>query len=414
MEGERTVRLRASVSNDSIMTVEDAREEEPNDDDPLRRRQRRRRPRRARVFLAVAFVVLCGGASYAAVACRSRALRVAERIGALPPLEADAAYVALLAVWLLCLLPTSVLEVAAGFILGFWRAALCSTLGKFLGSESGYLRGLELALQREPFGTCLALRLAYVPEAVQNYVPAVFDAPFVAFAAATLVGSSLYALLWAKLGSQLSSASDVGADGMSPEKVLFMCPGAGLAAVFGLAHWNSKRVIARWNALEVVADAGRDGALAPKPPAGYAAAPHATAVVYAVVRGMKIHGRLWHWWRRALAAREVEERVPRGGLRRVHEHADAHGRRRRGRRRRRGVRRVRDDVDGDLEVEVERRRVRERGPEQVHSLALPLADDDRDGAGAAVRAERRFERRDDGRVVGDVRADEHVRAKAVA
>ena len=75
MEGERTVRLRASVSNDSIMTVEDAREEEPNDDDPLRRRPRRRRPRRARVFLAVAFVVLCGGASYAAVACRSRADR---------------------------------------------------------------------------------------------------------------------------------------------------------------------------------------------------------------------------------------------------------------------------------------------------------------------------------------------------
>ena len=65
-------------------------------------------------------------------------------------------------------------------------------------------------------------------------------------AAATLVGSSLYALLWAKLGSQLSSASDVGADGMSPEKVLFMCLGAaGLAAVFGLVHWNSKRVIAR-------------------------------------------------------------------------------------------------------------------------------------------------------------------------
>ena len=40
MEGERTVRLRASVSNDSIMTVEDAREEEPNDDDPLRAKLR--------------------------------------------------------------------------------------------------------------------------------------------------------------------------------------------------------------------------------------------------------------------------------------------------------------------------------------------------------------------------------------
>ena len=56
--------------------------------------------------------------------------------------------------------------------------------------EHGYLRGLEIAMTEEPGRTCLALRLAYVPEAIQNYVPAIFDAPFLPFLLATTGGSS--------------------------------------------------------------------------------------------------------------------------------------------------------------------------------------------------------------------------------
>ena len=295
MGDESTVRLRASASHDEIMTLFDSSEAiQADGDEGVRRRPRDR----ARLLLTLATVLVCGTASFLAVVFRAKALRVAQRIGDLPPWRADAAYVSLLAVWLACLLPTSVLEIAAGFILGFWRAALCSTLGKFIGSgfsfavgrscrdavrarllppaaaspddaseaSRGYLRGFELALRLEPFRTCLALRLAYVPEAVQNYVPAVFDAPPAAFAGATLVGGSLYALLWAKLGSQLSSASDISEENLSPEKIFFFVVGAlGLAGIFVLTHLNSKRVLARWNSLETT------DAAAPKPPVQHGA-----------------------------------------------------------------------------------------------------------------------------------------------
>ena len=97
-------------------------------------------------------------------------------------------------------------------------------------------------------------------------MPAVFDAPPAAFAGATLVGGSLYALLWAKLGSQLSSASDISEENLSPEKIFFFVVGAlGLAGIFVLTHLNSKRVLARWNSLETT------DAAAPKPPVQHGA-----------------------------------------------------------------------------------------------------------------------------------------------
>lgn len=284
----RTVRLRQIASNDNIL-MSVARESETGVGSGLatgggeeETSEKRRSLAKRRTLVLCLAVGLCGVATVAAVVFRVRVLRACEWIGARPRLEGGAWYVSLVTVWLVCLLPTSILEVAAGFIFGFWFAAVCSTLGKFLGSlvsfgigrhcreyvrhrilmvdhdsqqQQGYLRGLELSLKLEPFSTCLALRLAYVPEAVQNYVPAVFEAPPAAFASATLVGSGLYAMLWAKLGSQLGSVGEIGRDNMSPEKITFLCVGVvSLAVVFGLVHWNTKKTIARFTMLQTNAE----------------------------------------------------------------------------------------------------------------------------------------------------------------
>ena len=78
-------------------------------------------------------------------------------------------------------------------------------------------------MQVEPFKTTLALRMAYVPEAVQNYVPAVLQVPPLPFGAATFIGSFLYALLWARLGAQLGSAAAIASapEKLTPEKIVF-------------------------------------------------------------------------------------------------------------------------------------------------------------------------------------------------
>lgn len=244
--------------------------------------KRLRRLKRERAIIATLALLLCVGAATAAVVFRRPALRACAWIGERPPAAAGALYATFLALWLFCLLPTSLLEIAAGFIFGFWRAFAFSTLGKTLGSlasfgagsycrdavrarflvggdQGSYLKGLELALKLEPFPTCLALRLAYLPEAVQNYVPAVFEAPLSAFLAATALGSALYACLWAKLGSQLGSAAEIDSQEMTPERAAFLGIGAiSLLAVFGFVHWNTKKTIARFRHLQTSATAADD------------------------------------------------------------------------------------------------------------------------------------------------------------
>ena len=237
-----------------------------------------RRRRRSRWMLALAVITACCVGSALAVIFRKDVLRACYRIGQLPPVAGGLLFSALLALWLTCLLPTSLLEIAAGYVFGFFWATLWSTAGKVAGSvlsywigrcarssvrrmilpddtskEHGYLRGLEIAMTEEPGRTCLALRLAYVPEAIQNYVPAIFDAPFIPFLAATTGGSAVYAALWANLGSSLNDVAELSATErrMTPEKTAFLCMGAlGLGAAFGLIHWNTQRTLRRFADLQ--------------------------------------------------------------------------------------------------------------------------------------------------------------------
>ena len=237
-----------------------------------------KRRRRSRWMLALAVISLCALGSALAVVFRKQVLAACYRIGRLPPVAGGLLFSALLALWLTCLLPTSLLEIAAGFVFGFFWATVWSTVGKVAGSilsywigrcarssvrrlilpddtskEHGYLRGLEIAMTEEPGRTCLALRLAYVPEAIQNYVPAIFDAPFLPFLAATTGGSAIYAALWANLGSSLNDVAELSATErrMTPEKTAFLCMGAlGLGAAFGLIHWNTQRTLRRFADLQ--------------------------------------------------------------------------------------------------------------------------------------------------------------------
>jgi uncharacterized membrane protein YdjX (TVP38/TMEM64 family) len=237
-----------------------------------------KRRRRSRWMLALAVITACCVGSALAVIFRKDVLRACYRIGRLPPIAGGLLFSGLLALWLTCLLPTSLLEIAAGYVFGFFWATVWSTAGKVAGSvlsywigrcarswvrrmiladdtskEHGYLRGLEIAMTEEPGRTCLALRLAYVPEAIQNYVPAIFDAPFLPFLLATTGGSAVYAALWANLGASIGDVAELSATErrMTPEKTAFLCFGAlGLGCVFGLIHWNTQRTLRRFADLQ--------------------------------------------------------------------------------------------------------------------------------------------------------------------
>eukprot|EP00632_Arachnochrysis_sp_CCMP2950_P015275 CAMPEP_0185697496 /NCGR_PEP_ID=MMETSP1164-20130828/5783_1 /TAXON_ID=1104430 /ORGANISM="Chrysoreinhardia sp, Strain CCMP2950" /LENGTH=456 /DNA_ID=CAMNT_0028364393 /DNA_START=97 /DNA_END=1467 /DNA_ORIENTATION=+ len=340
---------------------------------PLSARQRReeRTERRRRCVRVLGVVAILAAGSVLAVVFRNALLRAALWIGTLPTVEGGTCYALLVTAWLLALLPTSLLEVLGGFVFGFWEGAVCSTVGKMLGSfisfyvgrryqdwarvrllglpqspkaastvasaasttmtqtfspvstttttttmpssaggdaapqwgdgrfphhnggghphhdddafprfddddDGGtghgnatgfsvrYVAGLRLALRARPFSTCLALRLAYVPEAVQNFTPAVLDAPFAPFAAATLLGSSAYALLWAKLGSSLKDVKDVAKDGWTTEKIVFSVVGAAsLVVVLLLVRWNTNRMLKRFSGGGALSSFPRESPLHP-------------------------------------------------------------------------------------------------------------------------------------------------------
>ena len=347
MELQRCMTQRSSVRFEEEESLTARLRESPKE-----RRAARRKSRRAS-YLCI--LVVLAAASAVAVLFREKVLRAAIAIGDMPRYEGGLAYAFLVAAWLFVLLPTSLLEILGGFIFGLWFAALCSSIGKMMGSyasfwvgrlnkdavqrrfldddddedeeeeevvvvnnamgrtarwntpggayvppssddedsfsfshgeessskkkqkkktnnnnrsstsggggeekKMSYVAGLRLAMQAKPFATCLALRLAYVPEAVQNYTPAVLDAPFPPFALATFLGSSTYAILWAKLGASLKDFDDLLHDGMSPEKAVFLVVGLlSLAAVLGLVHWNTKRTIRNFVKLQEEQEATR-------------------------------------------------------------------------------------------------------------------------------------------------------------
>ena len=100
-----------------------------------------RRRRRSRWMLALAVITACCVGSALAVIFRKDVLRACYRIGQLPPVAGGLLFSALLALWLTCLLPTSLLEIAAGYVFGFAWATLWSTAGKVAGSVLSYWIG---------------------------------------------------------------------------------------------------------------------------------------------------------------------------------------------------------------------------------------------------------------------------------
>ena len=95
-----------------------------------------KRRRRSRWMLALAVISLCALGSALAVVFRKQVLAACYRIGRLPPVAGGLLFSALLALWLTCLLPTSLLEIAAGFVFGFFWATVWSTVGKVAGASS--------------------------------------------------------------------------------------------------------------------------------------------------------------------------------------------------------------------------------------------------------------------------------------
>eukprot|EP00924_Labyrinthula_sp_SR-Ha-C_P011229 snap_masked-scaffold_48-processed-gene-1.79-mRNA-1 protein AED:0.35 eAED:0.36 QI:0/-1/0/1/-1/1/1/0/246 len=139
-------------------------------------------------------------------------------------------YVLFLAIWVVLLLPCSILEIVPGFLFGFKTGWAVSVAGKVLGSLlsiilaklffksflSRYLFDkypilitLKKAINKEGFKVILLIRVTYLPMLLKNYGMAVMDVPTLKIIGASFCAGVPFAAGWAFLGASAKNLPDI-------------------------------------------------------------------------------------------------------------------------------------------------------------------------------------------------------------
>eukprot|EP00667_Euglena_gracilis_P009145 EG_transcript_9280 len=134
-----------------------------------------------------------------------------------------------LVLWAVCLLPTSVFEVAVGYAFGFQRAVLITWAGKTAGGIVAFVlgrtlmrdstsammqshplaRALKVAITDKMLTVVFLVRAAYIPMAVKNYGLSI--CPGVSLLTFSTVSSLVnvpYSVMWAWWGSELQAEQE--------------------------------------------------------------------------------------------------------------------------------------------------------------------------------------------------------------
>lgn len=139
-------------------------------------------------------------------------------------------YIFFLAIWVVLLLPCSVIEIVPGFLFGFKIGWTVAILGKSLGTFISLLIGRYLlkdflqkriiakypimkafnkAIEEEGFKVILMIRVTYLPMLIKNYGLAVLDVPIWKIVSASLAAGVPFAAVWAGVGASSKNISEI-------------------------------------------------------------------------------------------------------------------------------------------------------------------------------------------------------------
>jgi uncharacterized membrane protein YdjX (TVP38/TMEM64 family) len=164
-------------------------------------------------------------------------------------LKGQVAFVLCCDVWIVCLMPTTPLELMCAFTFGFWRGLVLNQIAKWTGSVASFLVGrtfasglvrkhllkdgsmqtmflaLNDALATDSFRTLMLIQLALMPIAVKNYGLSLAEVSFPLFALTAFLGEMPTTVAVAWTGS---SARDLVAlfdreDGLSSAELAVLC-----------------------------------------------------------------------------------------------------------------------------------------------------------------------------------------------
>jgi len=167
-----------------------------------------------------------------------------------------------LAVWIVCLVPSTVIELWLGYQFGLWHGFLLVYSGKVIGclvsfglgrtvlkrtctrclSSHELFRAFDLAVSREPYTVCFLARASYIPIALKNYGFAVLSVPTRAFVLALVMVENLNSALLVFIGSTAGSfAQDSEMDGVGSHSFSRTPMVIGSIMLLTLAVYISKR-----------------------------------------------------------------------------------------------------------------------------------------------------------------------------
>lgn len=217
---------------------------------------------------------------------------ILDKINEYPTSQKFAVYFLVLYFWVLACLPSSLLEIGSGFVLGMWLGTLVSVVGTTTASLTIFLlcratslrgyaeehvfatftfaAGLQAAFEESPYTTALALRFAFVPIGLQNVGVAVMPVPVAAFLC-SWIADLTYALAYAYVGAQCKSLADVSSGGgSSGSTTAYVILGIGivmLIAIFAFAKRSTDRLLADLAERDAKAKRNAEAPLAAEAPA---------------------------------------------------------------------------------------------------------------------------------------------------
>lgn len=152
------------------------------------------------------------------------------------PLAVASMATGMLTVWVIAFLPTTIPELAIGFVFGLQTGYCVDIIGKYLGSSVSYLLGrnalrscvqsvlegglldaFEEEAKTRPFVASFLIRAAYLPMPVKNYGQAVLGIPPRAFFASMIPIEVLDTYLFVAVGAEASDIASLLRGGSSTQ-----------------------------------------------------------------------------------------------------------------------------------------------------------------------------------------------------
>jgi uncharacterized membrane protein YdjX (TVP38/TMEM64 family) len=199
-------------------------------------------------IIAAIVMLITGVGAFAGLEERAMGWRAAA------PLTLATCSSLMIAAWIVCMLPSTPIELMAAYIFGFGSAVAITYAGKVIGCLASFaiarscgrrlcanklskvklLRAMEGALSREPVRLCFLARASFIPIMLKNYGFGVLGTPWYAFVPPLLLVEIYTCVELVTLASAARGIRGIGDGSSAVWRTVSLCVAGGLMLLLGV------------------------------------------------------------------------------------------------------------------------------------------------------------------------------------